>query len=221
MPTPLLRTVLPLITILLSLLLPGSATAGSYDDYFKAVRLDDPATIKELMQRGLSPNMVEADRNETAMIVALREDSMKVFNLLLDTPGIDINAQAANGDDALMIASYKGNVVAVKALLAKDVEVNRPGWTPLHYAAASGNMEIVDLLLDASAYIDAESPNGTTPLMMATRNGKDKTVELLLKEGADASLKNALGMTAADFAEKFEFKGIAAILLKHQQAFQK
>ena len=51
-----------------------------------------------------------------------------------------------------------------------------------------------------SAYIDAESPNGTTPLMMAARYGSEKAVQLLINEGADLTLKNQLGLTALDFA---------------------
>jgi ankyrin repeat protein len=70
----------------------------------------------------------------------------------------------------------------------------------LHYAASGGHTAIIQLLLDESAYIDAESPNGTTPLMMAARYGSEKAVQLLITEGADLNLKNQLGLTALDFA---------------------
>jgi ankyrin repeat protein len=57
------------------------------------------------------------------------------------------------------------------------------------------------MLLDESAYIDAESPNGTTPLMMAARYGSPEAVQLLINEGADIHLKNQLGLTALNFAK--------------------
>lgn len=192
---------------------PASVLADTYDDFFRAVKIDDAEQIKALLARGLDPNLVEAKRGDTGLIFALREDSMKVFKALLEAPNIDIEAKTGNGDNALMIASYKGNKQAVEALLAKGAEVNRPGWTALHYAAAVGSNEIVQLLLDRSAYIDAESPNKTTPLMMAARGGYIYTVKLLLDQGADATLKNELGMTAIDFARKGEHTDIVEGLI--------
>ncbi|MDB5775051.1 MAG: hypothetical protein JWP38_1184 [Herbaspirillum sp.] len=187
---------------------PGAASAGSLDDFFVAAKNDHADKIASLLQRGLSPNLVEGERGDTGLILALREDSMNVFKVLLNAPSVDLEARSNNGDNALMIAAYKGNVGAVKALLEKGAEVNRPGWTALHYASTIGNNDIVALLLDASAYIDAESPNGTTPIMMAAGGGHILTVKLLLDEGADATLKNREGMTAIDFARKAGYKDI-------------
>ena len=190
------------------LCMPRLALAGAYDEYFKAVKLDLPAQVGSLLRRGMDPNTVEPERGDTGLILALREGSAKVFDLLLHTRDVNLDARARNGDTALMIAAYKGNVAAVKALLEQGAEVNQTGWTALHYAAAVGNNEIVQLLLDQSAYIDAESPNQTTPIMMAARGGHILTVKLLLDEGADATLKNGAGMTAIDFAREGGFKDI-------------
>jgi ankyrin repeat protein len=200
------RTVIALTCLLLAA--PCVTFADSLSDFFKAVKMDDSTTVSALLQRGLSPNLVEGDRGETGLILALREDSTKVFNVLLNAPSVDLEARAKNGDNALMIAAYKGNVAAVKALIAKEAEVNKQGWTALHYAATIGNDEIVKILLDESAYIDAESPNSTTPLMMAARGGHVSTVKLLLDEGADATLKNGIGMTALDFARESDMRTV-------------
>ncbi|KIF83865.1 ankyrin repeat domain-containing protein [Noviherbaspirillum autotrophicum] len=188
--------------------LPPLVFAGAYEDFFLAVKNDNAQAVKALLARGLDANLIEAERNDTGLILALREEAMKVFMVLLNAEGIDIEAKSRNGDNALMIACYKGNKAAVEALLRKGAEVNRPGWAPLHYAAAIGSNDIVQLLLDKSAYIDAESPNKTTPIMMAARGGHIYTVKLLLDEGADATLKNELGMTAIDFAQKHGYKDI-------------
>lgn len=190
-------------------LMPSVTLAGSYDDFFRAVKIDDAKAMKSLLQRGLDPNLIEAERGDTGLILSLRDDSPAVFDLLLNARDIDLEAKSRNGDTALMLAAYKGNKRAVEALLAKGAEPNKPDWTALHYAAAIGNNEIVRLLLDKSAYIDAESPNKTTPIMMAARSGHILTVKLLLDEGADATLKNEQGMSAIDFATRFGFADIA------------
>ena len=82
--------------------------------------------------------------------------------------------------------------------------INRPGWTALHYVASATYEQAPDmiaLLLDNYAYIDAESPNGTTAIMMAARYGTFASVQLLLEADADASLKNQQGLIALDFAK--------------------
>lgn len=185
----------------LLMLTPLMASAGAFEDFFKAAKMDNASQISALLKRGLDPNLIEPERGDTGLILALREGSMKVFDLLVNARGTDIEIKARNGDTALMIAAFKGHKHAVDVLLAKGAQVNRPGWTALHYAAAGGHTEIVQTLLEKHAYIDAASPNRTTPIMMAAWGGHIYTVKLLLDEGADATLKNDAGMTAIDFAK--------------------
>jgi len=98
--------------------------------------------------------------------------------------------------------ALRGHIDMARKLIARGADVNKTGWTPLHYAATSGHVPLIDLLLENHAYIDAESPNGTTPLMMAAQYGSTEAVKLLLESGADATIKNQLGMTAVDFAQR-------------------
>ena len=106
------------------------------------------------------------------------------------------------GESALMLAALKGQTNLAEKLIAKNADINKTGWTPLHYAASSGQLALITLLLENSAYIDAESPNGTTPLMMAARYGSAASVKLLLDHDADPKLRNQQGLTAFDFAQQ-------------------
>ncbi|WP_233588241.1 ankyrin repeat domain-containing protein [Herminiimonas sp. KBW02] len=181
---------------------PPLARAGAYEDYFRAVSLDDAQTVTALLKRGFDPNTIEGARGDSGLILAMREGSMKVFPVLLNARGIDLEQQARNGDTALMIAAFKANMPAVQALLAKGAAVNKSGWTALHYAAACGDSEIVRVLVKQGAELDARSPNNTTPMMMAARGGFIYSVKVLSDAGADASIKNDVGMSAIDFARE-------------------
>lgn len=182
--------------------------AGSYDRLFQAAKVDNDSAIRDLLKAGLDPNLIEEERGDTALILALREDSMRVVTALLAAPGIDLEARARNGDNALMIAAFKANRPAVKALLARGAQVNRPGWTALHYAAAMGDNTILQWLLDKNAVVDALAPNKTTALMMAARGGHILSVKLLLDHGADPLLVNDQGYDAIAMARLFNNKDI-------------
>ncbi len=101
-----------------------------------------------------------------------------------------------------MLAALAGDVELCRLLIARDADVNKTGWAPLHYAATNGHLEVMRLLLDEHAYIDAASPNGTTPLMMAAHYGSASAVKLLLEAGADPTLKNIQALSALDFANR-------------------
>ena len=173
--------------------------AGSYEDFFIAIKNDDVKVISSLFGRGFDPNTVDLN-GEPAILNTLRHSSLKSFELIAKQPKLKLNVFNSHGESALMLLCLKGELELVKMLIKRDADINHPGWTPLHYAATGGHTSIIQLLLDESAYIDAESPNGTTPLMMAARYGNEKAVQLLINEGADLTLKNQLGLTALDFA---------------------
>ena len=208
-----LRRHLAVSTLMLALFSPTLAQAGTYEDYFVAVKMDAPRELRALIDRGLGVNMVEPQRGYSALMLAIREDSMKAFDILFNTPGIDLEAKAKNGDTAIMLAAFHGNLPVAKALLAKEVQINRPGWSALHYAAINGNPGIIKLLLDDAAYIDAESPEEKmTPLMLSAVRGHAAAVKLLKEEGADTSLKNSAGKTALDLARQYRQEEVIEVL---------
>ena len=176
-----------------------SSIAGSFEDFFTAIRNDEVKVISNLFERGFDPNTVNL-QGEPAILNSLKLGSLKSFEFIVQHPKTNLNVRNSHGESALMLVCLKGELELAKMLIQRDADINHPGWTSLHYAASGGHTAIVQLLLDQSAYIDAESPNGTTPLMMAARYGNEKAVQLLITEGADWKLKNQLGLTALDFA---------------------
>jgi ankyrin repeat protein len=186
------------------------ATPAELARFFRSVQLDDPATVQEMLVDTISPNQLSPAAGEPALVLAVREGSMKVFGVLMQQPRIDLETPAVNGNTALMMAAFRNNAVAAHALLARGAVVSRPGWTALHYAATGGSVDIGKALLERGADIDAPSPSGMTPLMMAAREGQEEMVRLLLACGANASLRDGgFHQTAAEFALKADKPWIA------------
>jgi ankyrin repeat protein len=179
----------------------SSANAGSYEDFFMAIKQDTPSPIQNLLQRGFDANTIDPT-GQTGLIMALREESFKAAEVLVNWPKTDVNVLNPKGESALMMAALKDQRDLADKLIKKGADVNKTGWAPLHYAATHGHLAIISMLLENSAYIDAESPNGTTPLMMAAMYGTPGAVKLLLEEGADPQLKNQQGLTALQFAQR-------------------
>ena len=187
------------------------AGAGSYDDFFAAIQRDNANGVRALLARGFDPNTV-SPKGEYGLFLALREPSFKVIDALLESPATQVDVRTARDESPLMLAALKGYMEVCRKLIARDADVNKPGWTPLHYAATSGHVDIMRLLLDNNAYIDAASPNGSTPLMMAAMYGTTDAVKALLDAGADPSLKNSLGLSAIDFARQVERDDAVALI---------
>ena len=175
--------------------------AGSYDDFFKAIKQDDAPSVQALLVRGFDPNTLDPEARH-GLIMAVAEPSLKVAQVLIHAKGINLNFLNQADESALMYAALNGHLAVAKSLISKDADVNKTGWTPLHYAATSGHVEIMQLLVDNHAFVDAGSPNGSTPLMMAAQYGTPQAVKLLLDEGAEPLQKNEQGLTALDFARR-------------------
>ena len=196
-----MRNALKSLVLIVFSLFSNWSKAGSYEDYFKAIPLDDVRTVTQLLQRGFDPNTI-GPKGLHGLFLAVQSDALKTATVLIHWPKTQIEWRSEKDESALMLASIKGQVDLVHQLIAKDADVNKPGWTPLHYAASGAKPQIMRILLEHSAYIDAESPNGSTPLMMAAMYGNAECVKILLDAGADPSLKNQLGLTASDFARQ-------------------
>jgi ankyrin repeat protein len=177
----------------------SSASAGSYEDFFVALKQDNPAAVRTLLERGFDPNTPSPERLD-GLYLALRDGSLKAARALIDWPKTKVETRTPQDESPLMMAALKGHQELARRLIERDADVNKPGWAPLHYAATGGHVALIELLLEHHAFIDAESPNGTTPLMMAAQYGSAEAVKLLVDSGADLTMRNQLGLSAIDFA---------------------
>ena len=105
------------------------------------------------------------------------------------------------GNDIWSAAAF-GNIKALRGHLAKGVDINAKdstfGSTALSSAALFGHTEIVALLLEAGAEVNARNRDGSTPLHSAAFLGQYEAAELLLENGADINIRNGDGGTPLD-----------------------
>jgi ankyrin repeat protein len=125
----------------------------------------------------------------------------------------DLPHIAAQTDPKLAQENFeKGNAFKIAnttKLIAEGADVNAAdleGLTPLHAAASRDSVEVVRILLDAGAEVDARSNTGDTPLYNAVRNTTPAAVSimrLLRERGADPTIANEKGATPLRFVSRY------------------
>ncbi len=184
------------------------AQASSYNDFFRAIRSDNPRALESLFARGFDPNTVDPE-GRSPLSLAFHYEAYAAAQALVRHPEFRFDQPNAAGETPLMLAALRGQVALSRELLVRGAQLDRPGWTPLHYAASGSEPRLVDMLIGHGAPLDALAPNGNTPLMMAARHGSEAGAWILLKAGAHPGLRNRDGLTAADFARSVERVNLA------------
>ncbi len=118
-----------------------------------------------------------------------------------------------------------GNPTAETLSFAQDflqkhpnIDVNKKnslGNTPLYEACVSGNIELVQLLIDKGAKIDALNSNNHSALHGAALNGNPALIQLLLDKGLNCNQVNASNETPLHFACLSGKKDAVDKLLSH------
>ena len=142
-----------------SCLLSVSAFATTYDDAVDATFKNDADALAPLLAKGLDPNTVTSSgAGEPLLMLAIRKNANSVIDLLLKQKNIKVDQPNTLKETPLMIAIFlKDNDVA-KKLIAHGAAVNNPkNWSPLHYAATSGNKEMVKYLISKGADVNART----------------------------------------------------------------
>lgn len=201
------------------------AHAGALHD---AVEANDEAKVLELLDAApASVNELDEDGN-SPLHFATNAENINLVRILLER-GADLEqARRFNGDTAFFIAVGLENVELVTLFLGlRVINVNRvsaEGFTALHQAAAGGNIAILSLLiphfLEAGA-LDALDHGLTTAVYYAAANGHIDFVRLLLINGADATLADEYGLTAADVAAENGHDDIVEVITNHLKQLRK
>ncbi|XP_064110385.1 protein fem-1 homolog C-like [Macrobrachium nipponense] len=123
-----------------------------------------------------------------------------------------------SGVSPLWCAASNGHYWVVDYLLSKaPIQMAKTSFngTPLQAACALGYFEIVRLLEEHGAYIEAADNRAVTCLMLASFGGHLEIVKYLLEVGADVNGKNIEGESALHACAKAGHLEVMKLLLEH------
>ncbi|XP_035709866.1 kinase D-interacting substrate of 220 kDa B isoform X2 [Folsomia candida] len=138
-----------------------------------------------------------------ALVSFIVEDNYSGLHHLLESRRVAVDDRDENGSTALMVATAKGKLNFVRALLEHGADINAEdvdNWTPLLFAAREGFDEIVADLIDHGAGLDHKDIGGWTPLMWACYKGRTKSAKLLIEKGADVNMYGSYSVTCLGWA---------------------
>ncbi len=213
--------------------MPGGSSDA--DRVHNAIAVDDVEFVRDAVRSGkVNVNQLVRtpgfQEGAPLILIAARYASLKTLRYLISA-GANVNARAATGETALMMAAYfqgddgqirasnqDGYMQTARILVEAGASLeNAPhNYTPLAYAAYAGHNRIVRYLLERGARVNADAEAGVvyvnTPLMMAAIQGHVETTVWLLRAGADPRIRVYLGHTAAELAMKNNHANIAGLL---------
>ena len=201
------------------------------DDLFTAIWNGDESRVHALLDEqpalahqpntaGMTPLLAATYARQPAIIEALTAAGAPVdlfvasalgrladVTALLDDDPDALTAFSADGWTALHLAAHFGTVEVVRTLLQSGSDVhsrsrNRIANQPLHAACAGAcSRDVVMMLLDHGADVQAKEHGGFTPLHEAAQNGNLELTRMLMDAGADTDATTDDGKTPADLAK--------------------
>ena len=190
---------------------------------FTAIKKGDVETVRLLVEAGADVNAAEGFGGNTPLHEAVEEGNAEIVQILVDA-GADIEAEGFMGQTPLGLAAEEGATEIMQILLGQGADNGTPegedkqspaiGSEALFTAIESGNVTLVNLLVEAGADVNAaEGFGGNTPLHEAVEEGNAEIVQILVDAGADIEAEGFMGQTPLGLAAEEGASEIMQILL--------
>ncbi len=160
------------------------------------VAATESPTREQPKQAMLTPSATEQQR----WISAIGNDRVDRLARMLaqyDPPSL-LDLTAANGKNALMVASKKGDLALARRLVSAGANVHdttQTNGTPFMFAVLGNHRTLAQWLIDEGADINVVGSNGWTALTIAAAKGNQAMLNWLLTQGADAQLRDVYRYT--------------------------
>ena len=162
-------------------------------NFLEICEFGDMEEAMKMIEEGTNTRDVDSEGN-TALHLSTDQFNREISTYLLENNLVDIDTANSCGNSALHLACLNQDEEAVELLLRFNTNVNAQNLeriTPLHMAAATGNVNIVASLIEAGADISISvDSSGCTALHDACNNGSAEVARILIEHGADLDAKN-------------------------------
>ena len=133
--------------------------------------------VKRLLSRGAEVNAREDTRGQTALMWAVAQRNYQVVQALIDA-GANLHVRSLTQHRLVYTERMNG------AIFDQGVLEAQGGFTPLLFAARSGDVESARLLVAAGANVNVTAPNGASALVIAAHSNHEALATFLLEHGA-------------------------------------
>jgi len=158
-----------------------------YSPLYYAATKNLISVVNILTKGGLRLSETEQRGLEARWFAACEEGEAKKIKCMI-LAGFDPNARERSGSTGLILAAKSGNEEAIFSLLRGVNNVingqDEEGCTALHWAVASGELPIVEALVNSGANLSIVNDEGVTPLHLAESEGFEDIFHLLKGRGA-------------------------------------
>ena len=177
-----------------------------------------PDVLEKLIRQHPEHVIASCGPLRTALHAASRMNRLTVVQSLL-RHGADVNAPGLWGWTPLLFASYWGCLETARWLIEHGADMDAKALeghhTSLHLAASSGNLEIVQMLFEHNANVNARNKTGHTPLQLASSRGDVDIVRFLLNHSVDPKARGINQWTPLHEVSSSGHLDIARLLLEH------
>ena len=146
----------------------------------------------------------------TPLFSACESKSLAIVKMLVEA-GVGVRDTDNEGHTCLMHAAWQGNIEIVRYLVGlPEVDLNRQSTaiadasnhTALHLAVFRKHTDVMQVLIDAGADIDAQNNEGRSPLHSACKYGTLDVVKMLVRAGAGVRVTDNDGCTCLILAAR-------------------
>ena len=185
-----------------------------------AVLRENVRLVEMLLGAGVNVNSRDSFKRTPLHYAAQYNKKPSVIKILLDA-GANIEATDKLSSTPLHNAAEYGVCENVRVLLGAGAKVNHKGIgftgrdTPLHEAANSNSVPVVQALIEGGADLDAPGMYGRTPIFDAAWNRRyPEMLKTLLDAGANADARDEMDESLLYYAVREKNIGLVKVLLK-------